>query len=138
MDTPHAVYRLAWGSALAEKGHFGQAVTQLQKALETDSNNILGLNDLAWLLATCPNDGIRDGARAVELAERVCEATGHKVPGFMDTLAAAYAEAGKFSKAVDTATKALALAEPKQKSLAEQIRRRLELYKTGKPYRQQQ
>jgi hypothetical protein len=55
----------------------------------------------------------------------------------MDTLAAAYAEAGRFPHAVATATKALGLIKPKQKSLAEQIRLRLEHYKAGRPYRQQ-
>ena len=102
-----------------------------------DPNNLTAISDLAWLLATCPKDDIRDGAQAVELAEKACKATGHKIAALMDTLAAAYAEAGRFPEAIDTATKALGLAEPKQKSLAERIRRRLEQYKAGKPYRQQ-
>jgi len=129
--------RLFLGKALAGQGNFEQAVTQFQKVIEIDSKNIQAINDLAWVLATCPKNSVRDGARAVELAKQACEATGHRIPGLMVTLAAAYAEAGKFSEAIDTATKALGLVQPGQKSAAEQIRRQLEHYKAGKPYRWQ-
>ena len=127
--------RLFLGKALAEQGNFEQAVTQLQKAIEIDSKNIRAINDLAWLLATCPKDGIRDGARALKLAGQACQATGHRIPVLMASLAAAYAETGKFPEAIDTAAKALRLVGPKQKSLADQIRRQLQRYKAGKPYR---
>ena len=125
------------GNALATQGEFQLAIAHLQKAIEINPNDLRASSRLARLLATCPKDSIRDGARAVELAERVCKATGHKIPELLDTLAAAYAEAGRFPEAVATAAKAEGLAEPRQKPLAETIRRRLELYKAGKPYREQ-
>jgi len=55
----------------------------------------------------------------------------------LDALAAACAEAGKFPEAVAAATKAAALARPRQGPLAQAIQRRLKLYKAGKPYREQ-
>jgi tetratricopeptide (TPR) repeat protein len=128
--------RLALSDALTARGDFKQAVLHLQKAVEMDPKSVAALNNLAWLLATCPEDGIRDGAQAVKLAERACKAHGRKAVPLMDTLAAAYAEAGRLPEAVDTATQALRLVDPTQKSVAEEIGRRLGRYKAGKPYRQ--
>jgi len=135
-DPENVQFRLALSNALAEQGNFQQAVVQSQKAVELDPKSVAAANDLAWLLATCPKDDLRDGARAVELAERAHKYADREMAPLLDTLAAAYASAGRFPEAAETATKALGLAEPKQGSLAEQIRRRLELYKAGKPYRQ--
>ncbi len=132
---PQAHYRLA--TFLTRIGEFKEAVAYFEEALRLKPDFLGAINSLAWQLATCPKDGVRNGARAVELAERACRATGYAMPTLMDTLAAAYAEAGRFPEAVAVATKATALAEPSQKPLAEKIRRRLELYKAGKPYRQQ-
>jgi Flp pilus assembly protein TadD len=121
----------------SRQGEVDQAIAHLQKAVEISPNDLGAINDLAWLLATCPREDLRDGARAVELAERACQATGHKVPELMDTLAAAYAEAGRFSQAVATAEKSLSLIQPDQESVAERIRQRLERYQAGKPYHTQ-
>ncbi|MBN2294432.1 MAG: tetratricopeptide repeat protein [Pirellulales bacterium] len=137
IDPQIALAHYKISSALTQQGKYEQAVSHLRKAIQINPNNIAVVNDLAWLLATCPEDGVRDGARAVGLAEKLSQATGHKVVALLDTLAAAYAEAGKFPQAVDTATKALNLVKPEQKALAERIRLRLEQYKAGKPYRQQ-
>ena len=71
------------------------------------------LNNLAWELATSPDAGDRDGALAVKLAERACELTHYQTAIFVGTLAAAYAEAGRFDEAVATAQKACALASEK-------------------------
>ena len=72
------------------------------------------LNNLAWQLATHPDSTVRDGREAVVLAERACELTGRQDPNMLDTLAAAYAEAGRFPEAVETARATCALlAEPK-------------------------
>ena len=72
--------------------------------------DIGALNDLAWLLATCPFDDIRDGKEAVRLAERARDITHGQEPAVLDTLGAAYAEAGKFSRAMECTRKAVALA----------------------------
>ena len=58
-------------------------------------------NNLAWLLATSPQDELRDGARAVALATRACELTKHQVPALVGTLAAAHAESGDFKQALE-------------------------------------
>ena len=68
------------------------------------------LNNLAWVLATSPKAELRNGAEAVRLAERACELTHYGEPLFIGTLAAAYAEAGRFPEAVTTAEKAEQLA----------------------------
>lgn len=65
------------------------------------------LDELAWLLATYPDSKTRDGTKAVRLAERACALTERKIPALLDTLAAAYAEAGDFPRAISTAEEAL-------------------------------
>jgi protein O-mannosyl-transferase len=65
------------------------------------------LDELAWLLATYPDSRSRDGTEAVRLAERACVLTERPVPALLDTLAAAYAEAGDFPRAISTAEEAL-------------------------------
>ena len=89
------------------------------------------------MLATNPNASVRNGSEAVELAQRALKLSGGNEPAILGTLAAAYAEAGRFAEAVRTAEQAVQLAAAKgDRALAEQIRTRLELYRNGKPYRQ--
>jgi len=87
------------------------------------------------MLATSSKAEFRNGMQAVQLAERACELTHHGEPFFMGTLAAAYAEAGRFPEAVATAEKAEQLATSAGlKKLAGENRQRLELYRDAKPY----
>ena len=65
------------------------------------------LDELAWLLATYPDSKSRDGTEAVRLSERACDLTERGIPALLDTLAAAYAEAGDFPRAISTAEEAL-------------------------------
>jgi tetratricopeptide (TPR) repeat protein len=65
------------------------------------------LDELAWLLATYPDSKSRDGTEAVRLAEHACDLTERKIPALLDTLAAAYAEAGDFPRATSAAEEAL-------------------------------
>ena len=92
-------------------------------------------NNLAWLLATCPQDELRNGQEAVVQAQKACELTEWNSAGYIDTLAAAYAEAGVFDDAVENQLEAL-----KDVNFLEThgdgARARLELYKAGKPYRE--
>jgi len=127
------------GAVLTQQGRPDKAMAYYEKALEIDPNNTIAMSNLALLLATCPNDNLHNGARAIKLAEQACNITGYRVPRLLDTLATTYAEAGRFAEAVETATKALDLAQLQKNSAAqiEQIRLRLEQYKAGRPYRRQ-
>ena len=131
--------RINLGKVLIGQGKLDQAIANYEKALETAPHNIMVMNNLAWLLATCPEDNLRNGPKALELAERLCSITGYQIPTFLNTLAAAYAEAGRFEEAVETATKALALAKL-QNAPAAQIKQSqlyLKQYKAGRPFRYQ-
>jgi tetratricopeptide (TPR) repeat protein len=96
-------------------------------------------NGLAWLLATCPQPNIRNGAKAIELAGRAVQLSNGREPDCLDTLAAAYAEAGRFPEAVQTARKTLELAaQLKRQDLAESVKARIILYEAGSPFRETQ
>jgi Flp pilus assembly protein TadD len=124
------------GLAYAQLGKNGLAVAHLAKSIELAPDNTDVLNNLAWILATVEDAGVRNAAEAVEHAERACEMTNYERPEMLDTLAAAYAAAGRFSEAVETATKAAKLADSAdQKELTAKIEARLQLYKAGQPYR---
>jgi Flp pilus assembly protein TadD len=96
-------------------------------------------NNLAMILATHPDEEIRDGEEAVRCAKIACEisADEHPDPIFLDTLAAAYAEADRFDEAVETSSLAINLFEARGggKRILDGMRARLELYKNGQPYR---
>src|SRR5262249_45347870 len=88
----------------------------------------------AMILAACPEARLRDGRKAVEAATRACELTGWDQPMYLDTLAAAYAEAGDFAAAVAWQEKAIERLEDEPQK--DDVRSRRSLYPAGKPYRQ--
>jgi len=105
--------------------------------LQFNFNMTQALYQLSWILATCEDGKYRNGEEAIKLAERLCQVTKYSQSLALDALAAAYAETGKFDIAVLTAQKGLELAEQQgPKELALGIKKRLELYMTGQPYRQ--
>jgi tetratricopeptide (TPR) repeat protein len=107
------------------------------KAMGLKSDNPETLNNLAWLLATGEDISVADAKKAVELAQGACELTGYKKPGFLDTLAAAYAAAGRFEEAAKTAEQAVDTAKAGgQEDLIGEVQKRMELYKTGQRYEQ--
>jgi tetratricopeptide (TPR) repeat protein len=111
-------------------------LAERRNALRLRPNDAALLNDTAWMLATNPNESVRNGTEAVELAQRALRLSGDRDPAVLDTLAAAYAEAGRFPDALDAAQKALALAHGQRKGgLAEKIVSRIALYQGGRPYR---
>jgi tetratricopeptide (TPR) repeat protein len=116
------------------KGERAEALADHEEALRRDPENPATHNYLAWLLATSPEDGIRDGPRALEYATRACEQTEWQNAAFLDTLAAAYAECGRFDEAVRWEGKALELVSEAGKA---DYRSRLELYQAGRPYREE-
>lgn len=113
---------------------FEQAAALLTRALRLadDTSRPAVAHDLAWLLATCPDEKLRDGTRAVELAEEARSARGQADAGLCDTLAAAYAEQGDFAAAIRWQTKAIELL--KNQPTLGGLRKRLALYQAGKPY----
>ena len=120
------------GYAHELRGDFDKAIAEYKKAVTQGS--VLAKNNLAWVRATCPNEKLRDWAEAVKLAKDICDATGNEEGMYLDTLAAAYAETGKFDEAV----KAQELAhKDKSYDLAygDEGRARLKLYKQKKPFR---
>ena len=124
------------GVALAQQGKPADAVAEWRKSLAIQPDNVLALNRLAQVLATSADSSLRDGAEAVRLAEHAAGLTESPDPALLDTLAAAYAEAGDFPLAVDTARRALQLAADRREDrLAEGVRARLALYEAGKPFR---
>ncbi len=123
------------GGMLEAQGKTKEAVTAYREALRLGNSE--ALNSLAWILATHPEAEIRDGREAVDLAERACQGLGLDRPGLMDTLAAAYAEAGRYPEATATAHQAVQLASNAgDERLAKDISERLEIYEAGRPFRQ--
>ncbi len=123
------------GDIMTQQGKFKEAIQYYREAyrLNPESYNIA--NKLAWTLATSPAPELRNAEEAVKLAEFACEKTKHNNPIILDTLAAAYAEAGRFQDAIKTSQKALALAQSKkQQDLANDINNRIDLYKAHKPF----
>ena len=122
--------------ALQSQGQFEQAIEHYRYAVQLGSDRPASFNALAWLLATAPAAGPTDPAETISFAQRAAELTDYQDASILDTLAAAYASAGRFDQAVITAQKALALAHAAQQhQLAGDIAQRLKLYQNAKPFR---
>jgi tetratricopeptide (TPR) repeat protein len=132
-----SIYRRL-GEILEALGKIDQAVACYREGLRVQPDQEEICNNLAWTLATQPDAKFRDGNEAVRLAEHACELSAFKNAAFLDTLAAAYAEAGRFPEAVASAQQAIGLATAAgQNALAEQTRKLLELYRAGKPFHEE-
>ena len=124
-------------NTLVETGKIKEAITHFEKSYQLDPSDGLLMNNLAWILATCPEDSVRNGTRAVKLASRAIETLGSQDPTVLGTLAAAYAEAGRLKEAVATEEKALALARSGGNAdLMEWHSQLLETYRVGQPHRE--
>ena len=122
---------------LSQRGRYREAVAECRKLLETAPENVRLRNKLAWILATSPDASVRDGAKALEMAQALARTNSGRAAAVLDTLAAAYAETGQFHKAVATAQQALARARSgKQPGSAFAIQSRLDLYRAGRPFRE--
>ncbi|MBX7166439.1 MAG: tetratricopeptide repeat protein [Pirellulales bacterium] len=129
--------RASLAIALQQAGDAAEAVQRYRQVLHVLPTWQTGLNNLAWLLATHPDPKLRNGSESVSLAESACRQTQYKDPGYLDTLAAAYAELGDFPKAVQVVRQALALPSVAQDAARqEKLRSRLSLYENRQPYRQ--
>ena len=120
--------------AYVRSRQFDKALKDIQLALESDPN-VPGLYmNLARVLATAPDEKMRDGKKALESAKKAVEMIKYRDGRFLDTLAAAYAEAGDFNKAIETQQKSLDDADFMRDD-GEGARKRLKLYREKKPFR---
>lgn len=125
------------GIVLARLGRVPEAIEHYEQALRIKPDFADGCNNLAWLLATHEGSSPADCAWAVQLAESASQSAGGKDPGYLDTLAAAYAASGRFPKAIATAQKAIELVRAtRQPERVQKMEARLELYRRGRAYSQ--
>jgi tetratricopeptide (TPR) repeat protein len=123
------------GIALCKKGRIEESVSHYQKALEIQPGFAEARNNLVWILATSPVNAIRNGAKALDLALESDRLDDHN-PAVLRNLAAAYAEAGRFPEAVETAQRAYSISIVQaDATLAESLLEDMKLYQAGKPLR---
>ena len=127
------------GLILQEKGDLAAAIEQYQEALRLKPEDADALNNLAWIRAANGKAIFRNGEEAVRLAERACEITRSRTAVMIGTLAAAYAEAGRFEEAIAAAERAQSVArELGLREVAEKNQQLLELYKARRAYHEDQ
>jgi tetratricopeptide (TPR) repeat protein len=114
---------------------YAQAQADLEEVLRLAPEHAAGHNDLACFRATCADAAYRNGAEAVAHGRRACELSGWSTPGFLSTLAAAYAEASQFDDAVRWSKKALEHREQLKPAQVEEFTAHLRLYEQGQPFR---
>jgi tetratricopeptide (TPR) repeat protein len=123
------------GWAYEKKKAYEQAINDYTTALKFDEKHVHACNNLAWIWATCPNKSLRNGKSALEFADYACRLTEWKDASLFDTLAAAYAELGKFEEAVQWQKKAVAAPDAfEDKEEAKKAATRLKLYEAGKSF----
>ena len=124
------------GTVLMQQGRVGEGVEEWQKVLAIQPDNGNALSNLAWVFATSPDDSLRNGGKAVQLAEDALRISGGRIPILFRTLAAAYAETGEFSKAIETAHQGIELANSQGNSgLATELQGNIALYRDHRPLR---
>jgi len=115
--------------------HVKELQTKRSVLGEEHPSTLASMNNFAWLQATSPKAELRDGLKAIEYATKVCELTGWKKAMYVDTLAAAYAEAGDFTAAVKWQKEAIDLLTEEQPSgWQAEFQARLKLYQAGQPF----
>jgi len=130
-DASALAYR---GFAYSQQGEYEKAAHDFNEAIRVDAKNEDACNNLAWLRATCPVETLRNGAEAVTLATKACDLSHWSRWARIDTLAAAYAEAGDFTKAVEYEKKVLTMDGISPGDLTE-LRQHLALFENHQPYR---
>jgi Flp pilus assembly protein TadD len=132
---PNVVRNLA--EALAARGERREAAAAFRRAVELSPADVFVLNQASWLLATAPEDDVRDGTAALAMAERAVSLTGRRDPTSLDSLAVAYAELGRFDAAHRAINEAIELAERLgQPSVAAEFRQHRLQIQAGAPVRQ--
>jgi len=125
------------GNALLQKGALREAIAQYETALTLTPEDPHSRNNVAWVLATASDSSIRDGARAVGFAQEAVQLSGGREPLFLRTLAAAYAESGRFSEAIAVAQQAAVIANMQAKpDMAKRLDKDLVLFRGNLPLRE--
>jgi protein O-mannosyl-transferase len=125
------------GNAFRQKGKMQEAITQFGESLQLEPDDPEVQNNLAWLLATCTDASLRDGNKAVQLAQRANALAGGRNPAILRTLAAAFAEAGRFDDAKRSIQAAIDLLQAaRQPELAGRLNVELKRYEAGLPFHQ--
>lgn len=124
------------GTVLIQQGRIREGVEEWQKVLAIQPDNGNAMSNLAWVYATSPDDSVRDGTKAVQLAGEALRISGARIPIIFRTLAAAYAESGQFSEAIQTAQRGIELANSQGNSgLATELQGNIVLYQEQRPLR---
>ena len=132
---PDVQLRLQLAPLLAATGNHAAAAAEMQNIINAQPDSYEALNNLAWLRATSPDASVRNGAVAVQLAEKACQLSGSKEAVTFATLGAAYAEAGDFTNAVQAAQKAIELAKSSGNESFAAVNQQLQrLYQSGRPF----
>jgi tetratricopeptide (TPR) repeat protein len=131
------IMRLKGNILLSMRKH-SDAVKIFEEIIKIDPTDKTTLNNLSWILSTSPIDMVRNGKRALELAEKACQLTDYKAAYILSTLAAAYAENGDFKKAVEYSQKSIELSADDQNvnERVDDLKEELETYKKNMPYRE--
>jgi tetratricopeptide (TPR) repeat protein len=125
------------GNALLRKGSLQEAISHYERALALAPEDPHSRNNVAWVLVTASDASIRDGARAVGFAQEAVQLSGGREPRFLRTLAAAYAESGRFSEALAVAQQAVMIATMQGKTdMANRLKKDLVLYRGRLPLRE--
>ena len=128
--------RLLSAAALSRLGDHAAAADTLRRGLELSPQEAKLIGALAWIMCTCPDHAVRNGPEALALAERLVQVTGRRDAGALKTLAAAYAEVGRFDQALQNARLARALAVAfNDRHLVQQIDRQIAAFQNRQPYR---
>jgi len=132
---PQAEMRYRLAIAYAQAGQAGEAQIELEQVLREHPDSNAAEAKLAWLLATANDARLRSGRRAVQLAEDAAQRTQHGDANVLNSLAAAYAEVGRYSEAANVAAQAIEVATSNQTELRDALPERLARYRTGQPVR---
>jgi protein O-mannosyl-transferase len=137
LDPRNYEARRRLANTLAKQRKFGPAIQAYRDSLAVNPDLPETLANLAWLLATCPQPELHNGAEAVQFAKKACALGDKKDLRLLTSLDAAYARAGQFDDAIKTARQVMEQATAEnQKSLADAAAKRIELYKAGNAYQQ--
>ena len=130
--------RVRLASYLRGKARHAAGLAVLEAGFERCPEALAFINEVAYALATGPIDSLRDGPRALILANRVVEATRGKQPSYLDTLASAYAEVGEYDRAVEASRRAIGLLEQRgvSKRVLASFQRNLERFEARQPVRE--